>query len=80
MLFRSLVPAVTDLKTAATLLQDDAQDQQQALFYLGYAYAKQNRKADAVASLQKAASINGPYQVPAKEMLAKVNAAGATKK
>ncbi len=75
-----LVPAVTDLKTAVSLLQDDPQDQQQALFYLGYAYAKQNRKADAVASLQKAAGIDGPYQGSAKEMLAKINAAGATAK
>jgi len=75
-----LVPAVADLKTAVSLLQDDPQDQQQALFYLGYAYAKQNRKADAMASLQKAAGIDGPYQGPAKEMLAKINAAGATAK
>ena len=76
-----LLPAVTDLKTAVSLLQDDPQDQQVALFYLGYAYAKQNHKADAVASLQKAAAISGPYQGPAKDMLAKVSAAGpATKK
>ena len=75
-----LLPAVTDLKTAVTLLEDDPADQQQALFYLGYAYAKQNHKADAVASLQKAAAIDGPYAKPAKEMLAKINAAGATAK
>jgi tetratricopeptide (TPR) repeat protein len=75
-----LVPAVTDLKAAVALLQDDPQDQQQALFYLGYAYAKQNHKADAVATLQKAAGIDGPYQGPAKELLAKINAAGAGKK
>jgi len=71
-----LVPAVTDLKAAASLLQDDPQDQQPALFYLGYAYAKQNHKADAVAALEKAAAISGPYQGPAKDMLAKVSAAG----
>lgn len=75
-----LLPAVTDLKTAVGLLQDDPQDQQQALFYLGYAYAKQNRKAEAVAALEKAAAINGPYQGPARDMLAKVNAAGPAKK
>ncbi len=75
-----LVAAVADLKTAVGLLQGDPQDQQPALFYLGYAYAKQNHKADAVASLQKAAAINGPYQGPAKDMLAKVSAAGPTKK
>jgi len=75
-----LVPAITDLKAAVSLLQDDPADQQQALYYLGYAYAKQNRKADAVATLQKAAGIAGPYQGPAKEMLAKINAAASAKK
>jgi cytochrome c-type biogenesis protein CcmH/NrfG len=75
-----LVPAVTDLKAAVTLLQDDPADQQQALFYLGYAYAKQNHKADALASLQKAAAIDGPYAAPAKDMLAKINAAAPAKK
>jgi len=75
-----LVPAVTDLKSAVTLLQDDPADQQQALYFLGYAYAKQNHKAEAIAALQKAAGINGPYQGPSKEMLAKISAAGATKK
>jgi tetratricopeptide (TPR) repeat protein len=75
-----LVAAVADLKTAVSLLQDDPQDQQPALFYLGYAYAKQNHKADAVAALEKAAAISGPYQGPAKEMLAKVNAAGPARK
>jgi len=76
-----LVAAIADLKTAVGLLQDDPQDQQPALYYLGYAYAKQNHKADAMAALQKAAAISGPYQAPAKDMLAKVSAAGpATKK
>lgn len=75
-----MVAAVTDLKAAVSLLQGDPQDQQPALFYLGYAYAKQNHKADAVAALEKAAAISGPYQAPAKDMLAKVNAAGPPKK
>jgi len=75
-----LIPAVTDLKAAVSLLQDDPSDQQAALYYLGYAYAKQNKKADAIATLQKAAAINGPYQGPAREMLAKISAAGAAKK
>src|SRR5271165_6730421 len=75
-----MIPAVTDLKTAAALLQDDPTDQQQALYYLGYAYAKQNKKADAIATLQKAAAIDGPYQGPSKEMLGKISAPSATKK
>jgi hypothetical protein len=75
-----LVAAVADLKTAVGLLQDDPQDQQQALYFLGYASAKQNHKADAVSALEKAAAISGPYQGPAKDMLAKVDAAGPAKK
>lgn len=71
-----LAAAVPELKTAVGMLQDDPQAQQAALFRLGWAYAKRNDKADAVAALQKAAAIDGPYQGPAKEMLAKVNAAG----
>jgi hypothetical protein len=64
------------LKTAVSLLQGDPQAEQAALFRLGYAYAKQNRRADSIASLQKAAAMNGPYQAPAKEMLAKVSKTG----
>ena len=71
-----LAAAVPELKTAVGLLQEDPQAQQAALFRLGYAYAKENRKADAVAALQKAATMEGPYQALARDMLAKVNAAG----
>jgi tetratricopeptide (TPR) repeat protein len=68
--------AATELKIAVAQLQSDPPDQQVALYYLGYASAKQNRKAESVAALEKAAAINGPYQAPAKEMLAKIQAAG----
>jgi len=68
--------ATTELKTAVALLQGDPADQQVALYYLGYAAAKENRKAESVAALEKAAAIPGPYQAPAREMLAKVQAAG----
>ena len=71
-----LVAAVPELKTAIGLLQDDPQAEQAALFRLGWAYAKQNKKADSIATLEKAAAINGPYQGPAKDMLAKVRGAG----
>ncbi len=74
---RDRVPnAITELKAAVAQLQGDPPDQQIALYFLGYASAKQNHKADAVAALQKAAAISGPYQGPAREMLAKVQAAG----
>ena len=75
-----LTPAITDLKAAVGLLQDDAADQQQALYFLGYAYAKQNKKADAIAVLEKASAMDGPYQGPAKEMQSKISAAGTAKK
>jgi tetratricopeptide (TPR) repeat protein len=68
--------AVAELKTAAGMLQEDPQAQQAALFRLGFAYAKQNRRADSIAALQKAAAMPGPYQAPAKEMLAKVSRVG----
>jgi tetratricopeptide (TPR) repeat protein len=71
-----LGPAIAELKTAAGMLQADAQAEQAALFRLGYAYAKQNRRADSIAALQKAAAIDGPYQAPARQMLAKVSATG----
>ena len=71
-----LAAAVPELKTAVSLLQEDPQAQQAALLRLGFAYAKQNNKADAVTVLQKAAAIDGPYQAQAKETLAKVTAAG----
>ncbi len=57
-------------------LPADPKAEQEALFRLGYAYAKQNRRADSMAALQKAAAIDGPYQAPAKEMLAKVSKVG----
>lgn len=68
--------AVAELKTAVGMLQDDPQAEQAALFRLGYAYAKLNRRADSMAALQKAAAIDGPYQAPAKDMLGKVSKAG----
>ncbi len=68
--------AVTELKTAVTQLQSDPPDQQVALYYLGYAAAKENRKAESVAALERAAAIKGPYQAPAKEMLSKIQSAG----
>jgi hypothetical protein len=71
-----LATAIPELKTAVGMLQEDPQAQQAALFRLGYAYAKANRKAESVAALQKAAAMEGPYQAMARDMLAKVSAAG----
>ncbi|SRR5579871_82337 len=68
--------AIPELKTAASLLK--GQDDQQyaiVLYRLGYSEAKINKVADAKAALAEAASIAGPMQQPAKDLLAKINAA-----
>jgi tetratricopeptide (TPR) repeat protein len=65
--------AVTELKAAVEMLQSDPKAEQEALFRLGYAYAKLNRRADSVATLRKAVAIDGPYQSQAKQMLSKVS-------
>jgi tetratricopeptide (TPR) repeat protein len=70
------LPAAAELKEATSMLQEDPQAQQAALFRLGFAYAKLNRRAESIATLQKAAAMDGPYQGPAKEMLGKVSRAG----
>jgi tetratricopeptide (TPR) repeat protein len=67
---------LAELKSAVTLLQGDPADQQVALYFLGWAAAKANRKAESIAALEKAAAIEGPYQAPAREMLSKVRGGG----
>lgn len=73
--------AIVELKTAATLLkgQDEA-SYATALYRLGYAYGKVNRVADARTVLEEAVRIPGPLQAPSRDLLAKVNALGTTKK
>jgi len=68
--------ATTEFRTAVSLLKDDPPDQQAALYYLGYAAGKENRRAESIAALEKAAAIKGPYQGPAKELLARIQSAG----
>lgn len=70
--------AVPELKTAASLLK--GQDEQQyaiALYRLGFAYAKLNKVTAAREVLTEAVKISGPVQAPAQELLTKVNAARA---
>ncbi len=67
---------LAELKSAVTLLQGDPADQQVALYYLGYAAARANRRSESIAALEKAAAIDGPYRAPAKEMLSKIRGAG----
>ena len=69
------LPGVAELRTATTLLKDDPPDLAEALFRLGYASAKLNRAAEAIQALTRASQIEGPYQKPAQEMLARIKAA-----
>ncbi len=71
--------AATELKTATTLLQDAPEDLAGALYYLGFAYAKMERAADAISALTQAGNIQGPYQQPARELLARIKAARSRK-
>jgi tetratricopeptide (TPR) repeat protein len=67
--------AATELKTATALLQDSPDDLAGAWYYLGFAYAKMERAADATNAFIQAGNIQGPYQQPAHEALAKIKAA-----
>jgi tetratricopeptide (TPR) repeat protein len=71
--------AATELKTATSLLKDSPEDLAGAWYYLGFAYAKMERAADAINALTQAGNIQGPYQQPAQELLAKIKAAQSRK-
>jgi tetratricopeptide (TPR) repeat protein len=70
--------AIPELKSAAALLkgQDDLQ-YSNALYRLGFAYAKLSKTTEAREVLQEAVKISGPMQQPSQDLLAKVNAARA---
>jgi tetratricopeptide (TPR) repeat protein len=67
--------AATELKAATTLLHDSPEDLAGACYYLGFAYVKMERAADAISALKQAADIPGPYQQPARDLLTKIYAA-----
>jgi tetratricopeptide (TPR) repeat protein len=62
----------SELKAATTLLQGSPEDLAGACYYLGFAYAKLERAADAISALKQAADIPGPYQQPARDLLTKI--------
>lgn len=68
--------AIPELKSAANLLkgQDDVA-YATALYRLGYAYAKLNKRTDAITVLDEAVKIPGPLQQPSKDLLQKVQSA-----
>ena len=75
--------AVTEMKQACSQLKElkDRPDAYaRALYGLSFAYAKTpGHLADAKASLAELIAINGPYQQPGRDLLARVNAAATTK-
>jgi tetratricopeptide (TPR) repeat protein len=71
--------AAAELKTANALLQDSPEDLAGVWYYLGFAYAKMERAADAISALTQAGNIQGPYQQPARDLLAKIKAARSKK-
>jgi tetratricopeptide (TPR) repeat protein len=68
--------AVPELKSAAALLKgQDEVAYATSLYRLGYAYAKLNKKADAITVLNEAIKVPGPLQQPSKDLLSKVESA-----
>jgi len=64
--------AVAELKTAVKLLKNDPVGSQKASYLLAYGYAKLKNFAEARQILNKLVATEGPFQQPARELLAKV--------
>jgi tetratricopeptide (TPR) repeat protein len=69
------LPAIAELKVASNDLKSTPDAYATAMYRLGFAYAKTGKLSEAKATLTEVAGIAGPYQQPAKELLAKVDAA-----
>jgi tetratricopeptide (TPR) repeat protein len=71
-------PAISELKSAATLLKgQDDQQYARALYGLGFAYGKLNKLTEAREALTEAVKIPGPLQSMSQDLLTKVNVARA---
>jgi tetratricopeptide (TPR) repeat protein len=71
-------PAITELKSASTLLKgQDDQQYARALYGLGFAYGKLNKLTEAREALTEAVKIPGPLQAMSQDLLTKVNSARA---
>ena len=71
--------AISEFKSASDLLKDDPGSQEVVLFRLGYAYAKLKRYAEAREALNATIALKGPFEKQARDVLAKVNAAGTAR-
>ncbi len=69
--------SITEFKSASNLLKDDPGSHEVVLFRMGYAYAKLKRYGEARETLNQVIAMKGPFEKQAKELLGKVNAAGA---
>lgn len=69
------VASIPELKAGSTLLKDDPAAYSTVLYRLGFAYAKLNRLTEARDVLSQAVEIQGPFQQPSRDLLAKVNSA-----
>lgn len=69
------LPAITELKLAEPLLKDDNDAGGMVLYYLGFAYAKLQKYADAKTTLGDCVKLTGAYKGPCQDILTKVNAA-----
>jgi hypothetical protein len=67
-------PAIVELKSAAEQLKSNPDVHAPALYRLGFAYAKSGKLAEGKTVLTELAAMPGPYQQPARDLLAKVDA------
>lgn len=66
--------SIPELKQAVNLLADNDSVRAEALYRLGFAYAKLGKRVEAKAAVEKCMLIEGPYQPFAKDLLGKLNA------
>jgi tetratricopeptide (TPR) repeat protein len=71
--------SIPELKQAVDLLADNDNVRAEALYRLGFAYAKLGKRAEAKVAIEKCMVIPGPYQPFAKDLLDKLSAPSRTK-
>jgi len=64
--------SIPEFKSASALLKDDPGSHEVTLFRMGYAYAKLKRAAEARQTLNEVIAMKGPFEEPAKKVLAQM--------
>ena len=72
MLQEKTTAAIPELQEAMKLLEGNDQALAPVLYFLGFAYAKERRHAEARTVLNEAVKIGGPYAAPSQEILRKI--------